>query len=590
MIYVTYLPLIFILGYIPLLTRGMIYERLVLSSAIWFPEGSLYDFFLVIKSYGIILAGIFALIIFIFDPEKRLKKDPIFIPFLGYFTFAIISGITSEYTELSLFGSFEVMESLPVILVYGFLFFYGWHYIRRDGGKGLKILAFGSLPGVVAVLLIGLFQGFHINFLQTNLARTFILDPEMAGIVKEFTTDEVNPLYSTLYNSDNATIYFALVFFTALVLYLSMKPSRYKFIILGVAALAFADIIMAKTATGVVLLISGSVLLFIIWAIKKRIGYKILLGACGGVIGVCVLIATLTPYGAKFMTEAGFVDDFQYKILSIETGSFGSRFELPDRSITIACGESKEGDPVFFCRTNKGERVFNKNIGGGKPYYYLEDIEGVRQIKIENIEQSHNEVKYTVSFDFNDGLTPWGWDFAYDRGSSACFFINPAGKRENFPDAPERILAFPDTFLTARGMIWNYTLPKLGSFIAFGKGANTYVMVYPQEDYLTEMRLEHHSLDVKPHSFYLQQWVENGLIALVFIMVFFILYLIRMWKICIPDHYFMESHYYALEGILMVSVFLIAGITQDSNICSSPLFWALSGIALGGAQYVKTEE
>ncbi|MBR5375850.1 MAG: hypothetical protein IK139_01075, partial [Lachnospiraceae bacterium] len=90
--------------------------------------------------------------------------------------------------------------------------------------------------------------------------------------------------------------------------------------------------------------------------------------------------------------------------------------------------------------------------------------------------------------------------------------------------------------------------------------------------------------DVKAHSIYFQQLIENGGIAL-FCFVCFYLVLVRRVLSAkgSADDAGALSRTLAI-GILFGTVFyMLCCLTVDSNVTSAPVFWALMGILAGTA-------
>ena len=102
-------------------------------------------------------------------------------------------------------------------------------------------------------------------------------------------------------------------------------------------------------------------------------------------------------------------------------------------------------------------------------------------------------------------------------------YLNPAGKLVKFEN-PKVSNVFLDDAMSKRGHIWNKTIPLLGKHAFMGSGANTYMFEVPQEDYISQNYVYGaNSYDVKAHCWYLQQWVETGLIGTLALLVIFVL-------------------------------------------------------------------
>ena len=79
--------------------------------------------------------------------------------------------------------------------------------------------------------------------------------------------------------------------------------------------------------------------------------------------------------------------------------------------------------------------------------------------------------------------------------------------------------------MSGRGHIWDGIIPRLSKYIFVGNGANTFIFAYPQNDYIYRAYYDiPNVLDVKAHSIYLQQWVENGMFAMIAFIVFYVWY------------------------------------------------------------------
>ena len=176
-----------------------------------------------------------------------------------------------------------------------------------------------------------------------------------------------------------------------------------------------------------------------------------------------------------------------------------------------------------------------------------------------------------------------GKSYSFDITDEGYKFRNFRGLDVDFPSDTEYWRVFKDSFWHGRGYLYNYTLPLLKNYILLGAGSNTFIRVYPQNDYLFET---YHSIDVKPHCFYLQQWTENGLVALIAVLVFLIWMVIELLKLLIietDDAAWQRGGVWrtlslaSLAGVLGTAVSWLA---NDSNICTSPAVWAAFGVAL----------
>lgn len=146
---------------------------------------------------------------------------------------------------------------------------------------------------------------------------------------------------------------------------------------------------------------------------------------------------------------------------------------------------------------------------------------------------------------------------------------------------------FDETFLSGRGGIWNRTIPLIGRHIFTGSGANTFITEYPQNDYVTLNYLYgwgYTEYNVKAHSLYLGNMIENGLIGTLCLMAFFVIYIIKGTRAyCKPFDGDKDARfvYYLGFGLFLGGIaYMISGIVNDSNVCTAPVFWVFLGVSL----------
>lgn len=145
----------------------------------------------------------------------------------------------------------------------------------------------------------------------------------------------------------------------------------------------------------------------------------------------------------------------------------------------------------------------------------------------------------------------------------------------------DEVFLFKEDAMSGRGHIWNNTIPLLSKHILMGSGANTYALEYPQNDYVYRIRMGmQRNLDVKAHCWYLQQWVENGLIAMLLLCLFFGWYCVRSIRIYRRADIHQSIFWLGLGIWTSVMTYLVVGLTNDSNVGTAPVFWCLLGLGM----------
>lgn len=135
--------------------------------------------------------------------------------------------------------------------------------------------------------------------------------------------------------------------------------------------------------------------------------------------------------------------------------------------------------------------------------------------------------------------------------------------------------------MSNRGHIWNKTIPLLGKHAFMGSGANTYMFEVSQNDYISQNYVYGaNSYDVKAHSWYLQQWVETGLLGTLALLVFLFWYLVQSVRIYRRVDLHESISWIGFGLFAAVLVYMFAGIVNDSNVCTAPVFWGMLGLGL----------
>ena len=138
-----------------------------------------------------------------------------------------------------------------------------------------------------------------------------------------------------------------------------------------------------------------------------------------------------------------------------------------------------------------------------------------------------------------------------------------------------------ERILSGRGYIWSVSIPLLKKYFVLGSGADTFVIAFPQQDYLRLWRNGFsEQIMSKPHSLYLQVGVQDGVIALLGMVAFFVMYLAQSVWLYISSKF---ENFYEQAGVavmLAVLGFAVMGISNDSSVTVSPIFWAIAGLGV----------
>ena len=100
-------------------------------------------------------------------------------------------------------------------------------------------------------------------------------------------------------------------------------------------------------------------------------------------------------------------------------------------------------------------------------------------------------------------------------------------KETQLTDIPKVDAGGKEYLGSGRIYIWSRTPANLKKYIVAGSGPDTFAEVFPQNDYVGKAIYANNPARVieKPHNDYLMQWVQNGFLALVAMIAFYVLLL-----------------------------------------------------------------
>ena len=143
------------------------------------------------------------------------------------------------------------------------------------------------------------------------------------------------------------------------------------------------------------------------------------------------------------------------------------------------------------------------------------------------------------------------------KDDNSIHLINPTTLEDIDIEEPETFgFAGKEKLGSARGYIWSRSIPLLKDNLILGKGPDTFVFEFPQNDLIGK----YYAYDTpnmtvdKPHDLYLQIALNNGLIALIAFLGIMLIYIIDSFKL------------YSLKKRYEISELF------------APIFWILLGV------------
>ena len=181
------------------------------------------------------------------------------------------------------------------------------------------------------------------------------------------------------------------------------------------------------------------------------------------------------------------------------------------------------------------------------------------------------------------------WVFAKQDDGNYKYF-NAAGKYVDFPISNQAEF-FNDDAVSGRGHIWNKTLPFLLKHIFVGSGANTYLLEIPQDDYLYKNYLDmNNNFDVKAHCWYLQQWIETGMLGTIALIIFYVCYFVSSIRILRKITFKENIHRICFALFIGLLTYMIAAIVNDPTVNVASMYWAVLGLGLAVNKMIVEKE
>lgn len=566
------IPSILALGLLPFVVMQFYYNN-GLSEFIWYPKdgGDTLDLLLGWKMIATFTIGVVMMGILVYRKIRHhepIGLDNAFYPLVIYGGFVILSAVFSRYKRWAFCGTFEMLEPVGVVLAYLIICFYTYHYIRSESDVH-TVLKWAGI-GTVLLVINGYFQFFGLDFYRTDLFRMLTVTP---GNRDKFSNNTPRHIVCPpFFNQNNACIYFAMLIPILLVLIICCKKIKGKILLIIAEAMAVICLIGTRSSAGSLAVVVAVAIAVFIFLCRKK---KTLIAGCilyAAGIATVVLLCIFTPLGQK-VSEFLLGTPNERGLYSIDTTGDCIEMEINGQILRLTYDfDEKTKDYSFECRNEAGEILET-----------TASEEDETENKINNIMYLGTKItpaKINEVYGVQVALEGHAWYFTRKEDGN-YYMLNQAGNWERYR-SPEFMHIFNDNAFSKRGRIWNGSFQTImeHSFL-LGSGANTFAFVYPQNDYIYRAYNKcPNTFDVKAHNLYLQQWIENGAFALCGFVLFFVGYLLQSVRLyCRADA--KDGLFWIGFGIFTgVLAYLIAGIANDSNVSTAPVFWALLGVGM----------
>ncbi|MDW5299408.1 MAG: O-antigen ligase family protein [Sedimentibacter sp.] len=577
-----YLPLIFIIVIIPLITYGKIVKLPIDEANFWKGGSTHVDFFSYYKSIALIVATVAFFLsyfgLFLNNKLQLQKEKRYYIPLATYIIMSIFSTIMSQNKHVAVVGFIEMYQGIFVLICYIVLTFILINYTRNERDVRIIMNSFVVLIAIEGLLGIG--EYFGIEFFQSSLGKWLITPSELREATIIFSSDKYT-IFGTLYNSNFVGSFCTLVLPLAVVLYL-IADDKIKSIIFGlIAFLAFSIWLGCNSRAGYLGVMVSSVNGVILFRklIKEKISKIILL-----IFGF-ILITVIFNKASDGRVSS--------QLTRLNPGAEIEKIENIQKQEKIRFKEVSVKENTFTVITSK------------------ETLTGiVENSKLSFIDEDGIELNTKTDEDGNITIIDKkyeGYSFSILSNSqlkiNANFYDRTWSLYKSLDEYNIKVISFnnkltepiealrlkffdgKETFASNRGYIWSRTIPMLKDVILIGYGPDNYPMVFPQEDYVGRFNVGTNGMTSivvdKPHNMYLQTAINTGVVSLIALMFIWGTYLIDSYKLYIKGNMISYVEYIGASVFLSIIAYLVAGIFNDSIISVAPLFWVLLGTGIG---------
>lgn len=595
-------PVLAVAAVVPLIIRQYEYET-HLTEYGWFDTRAInYDFFLASKSLVLtllmfVMAG--CVCVRLWKEKTKIPFMKLLIPLFAYGALALLSACFSVNHTFSFSGSFEQFETVWVLLGYVLIVYYIFLYAREE--SELRVVTDGLCFSATIIGILGTLQGLGIDFLTSKITQKLITTDEFLDAIggelsSQFSEGQAmatlcNPNYLGVYGS------MMLPFLAMLFLYEKCKWRRIwhgiDFMLVTVAVLS------SRSRAG---LIAAAVALCVaaVLSVKRLVKYWYL--TIPAVNFAVVLLLLVNAYNDNLIFD-------RLKNIFAPDKVSVTEYTAEDGSVIRKTGLTElyttEENVVFTYNEVKTELYLYAENGYYGFYAYTDGDTQIDLVKAENEDifsfehPALADVKLKPSF-LGDipGFTlvaEGDWIFLYNSEKGKYQYVTIYEDEYGMPVFKESDMIMADSFgfenrysmFSQRGFLWSRCLPLLADNLILGSGPDTFVLEYPQNDYLMMKKSGfYYQFLTKPHSMYLQTGIQTGVLSLLCLLVFYGWYAIWSLRLYCFKNVTTLTEGFGVAAFVASIGYMISGLSNDSMVVTAPVFWVIMGIGIAANRIV----
>ncbi|MGL4362365.1 MAG: O-antigen ligase family protein [Cellulosilyticaceae bacterium] len=594
-----FLPIIVVVGIIPLIVR---YTTVPINDPkmryLW-NAATMGDLFSQTKAQCLlVVVAIMLFILFLTFTKKDFKYDKMILVMMSglgvYALMTIISAIFSPYSHTAMWGAPDRGEGVFVLLAYVSVMLYAFYMTNRSGDYRYVSITLAILS--VIMLFVGITQYVGNDILLSNdIVRELVVPSSKYPDIAEGLTHvyEGGNMHGTLFHYNYVGSFAALItpFFIALIFGASKWLEKILYI---VGAISGIGLMIGSTARSGMIGIGISVLVLII------IGGRQLIKKWYITIGV-VVIAGIVLVGFNSVTNGEIFRRIPSLIQDVLMITKSSEAETNYLDALPIQGIEHEGRNMDVLTPHGKLRV---DCTEARTLKFYDDANEVVLYAYEDGTYKTIDARFSnISFEeetwigdveglwiMNIGDATFGVMATPEEG--VHYSNKMTGEFMTLDEAESIGFKGKERMGSARGYIWSRSLPLIKNNLIIGKGPDSFIAQFPQNDILGlwyAYGTPYMTVD-KPHNMYLQIAINEGVIALIGFFVLVIGYIIQSIKLYAWRIEYNEAQSVGTAFFVGVVGYLGSGLFNDSVVSVAPIFWVMLGMGMSINYMVKVSE
>ncbi|MFV0519461.1 MAG: O-antigen ligase family protein [Lachnospirales bacterium] len=493
------------------------------------------------------------------DELKKAFKNPFF--FFGFLIVVatVLSFIFSDYKATALHGAMERFESIWVHFSYIIIFSYAITFFKKN--DAFKVFTYSILFSTFVVGLIGTVQFLGYQPLNSEFFKTLTHGNYEAVFNNSGS-------YSTMYNINTSASYSLFMLFVLVLIAIKDGRLPIKLVSLVNVVLLGITLYNSKSEASYIALVAALVFILILCIFtlfirkKKKEGLILLAVSLIVFFGSIVAITAIPTLNAQVSNkvasalgaESNFSDYekidntfyfYKYNDDYIAITTYADYFEVYENENLLNSYEYETFTSETIPTENFGDFLVAKEI--------LDEYEN-------------------VFLSIDDAMF-------YIVAGEEPFLLDKYNLYE-FEEAEHIGFEKHLKLFTDRGYIWSRSLPMALDSILIGKGADNFIMEFPNYDYLGRWYSDFPEgiLVDKPHNIYFSMWINNGGIYLISFIGICFLVLKDKIKLLINKENANVQYAAVIVYLGAFAGYIVNGMSTDNIVVITMLFWIFLGI------------